>query len=215
MLKLREMNPGYIYRTWALVKHEGEEKPAVYIHTMVPSLPKCQQSSNHHFTGMSIAPRLTAPLSNTLGPHCALQIHWNFIWVHGACDCQSFAHPLKGLEDFGDAKSLLHILCLLPSLHSAAVRKVVVDGPEEMGVERLLLTEAQLALSIAALPSPFLHLPQIRVSNSYLPISKRKIQSQAWISSAGLKTANCCLCCFVAFFKKSFIWFLKVNIYFH
>lgn len=53
----------------------------------------------------------------------------------------------------------------MSSLHSAAARKVVVDGPEEMGVERLLLTEAQLALSVAALPSPFLHLLQIRVAN--------------------------------------------------
>lgn len=86
------------------------------------------------------------------------------------CEClvpvtALFCTSSKGLEAFGDVKSLLHILCLLPSLHSAAVKKVVVDGPEEMGVESLLLTEAQLALGIAALPSPFLHFPQIRVGN--------------------------------------------------
>lgn len=85
--------------------------------------------------------------------------------VRDACVCHSFAHPPEAWKFLEMQKSLLHVLCLMSSLHSAAVRKVMVDGPEEMGVERLLLTEAQLALSVAALPSPFLHLLQIRVAN--------------------------------------------------
>jgi len=83
----------------------------------------------------------------------------------------------KGLEDFGEAESVLCILCLQPSLHSAAVRKVLIDELAGMGVERMLLTESQLALRLLALLSPFLRLLRIRVVEYYPPIPSRNIES--------------------------------------
>lgn len=113
--------------------------------------------------------------------------------------------PSKGLEAFGGAESVLRILCLQPSLHSAAMRKVTVDEPLEMGDETLLLTEAQLALRLLVLPS-LSFISRSRWLNSIpLFLAERCNPFSLFPSSAGLlKTANCCcqLLVFILFSKE-------------
>lgn len=162
------MNPGYIYRTWALAEHEGEEKPAVNIHSRVPSLPSSVSKVSIIISRATVR---HLPCPNT---YCSShQMHWAHtvlckftgIWCEFMVPVTAtFAHPLKAWKLL-EMQNHCCTSCVLPSLHSAAVRKVVADGSEEMSAERLLLTEAQLALSIDALPAPFLHLPQISVGN--------------------------------------------------
>lgn len=112
-----------------------------------------------------LALTLATPLIKYTGP-ALCSVNSRKLHVSSWCLCLSLiCTRSKGLEAFGDAKSLLHILCLLSSLHSAVVRKVVGDGPEEMGVERLLLTEAQFALLLLL----FLPFSFISSSSGWLP----------------------------------------------
>lgn len=151
----------------AVAKAEGEKKPAVYTPSRSPCLP-----SSVSKVPVTISPATPwhLPCPDTCwSPH---QIHWAcaLLCKYSGTQCELVMPvslpllftPSKGLEAFGEAEWVLHIFCLQTSLHSAAVRKVAIDGPVEMGVRRLLLTEAQLALSLLALLSPFLHL-RIRV----------------------------------------------------
>lgn len=71
MLKLREMNPGCGRWTWALAIHEGEEKPAIYIHSRVPSLPSSVSKS---LITISLATVRNLPCRETYCP--SHQIHW-------------------------------------------------------------------------------------------------------------------------------------------
>ena len=154
--------------SWALAKAEDEEKPTVHTSSRSSSLPS---SVSKLPATISPATPWHLPCPNT---YCSShQIHWAcaLLCKYPGAQCELvmpmslplFFIPSKGLEAFGEAESVLHILCLQPSLHSAAVWKVAIDGPAEMGIERLLLTEAQLALRLLALPSSFLRLLQIRV----------------------------------------------------
>lgn len=68
---MREMNPGYIHWAWALAKYEGEEKPAVYIHSRAPSLPS---SVSKVPTSISLATVRHLPCPDT---YCSShQIYW-------------------------------------------------------------------------------------------------------------------------------------------
>lgn len=110
---MREMNPGYIHWAWALAKYEGEEKPAVYIHSRAPSLPSSVSkvpisiplATARHLPCPYLT--LTAPLLKYTGPApCSV----NSLELHGSSWCLClplFRTPSRGLEVFGDAKIIV------------------------------------------------------------------------------------------------------------